>query len=199
MYTDNYRQSKDDFAKSCPEQMARLSGAEYDSLKKELKMVYLNSLCSISHPEGRITCSNHPVDIPLVEQCLILQYLAQATGEPLAGRWISYAELPNGMFHDHPFRTDAIEPLARAFGSQPGLFLQVSRSLGGQELGIGDIGVVIPVFPRIPVAVILWVADEEFPARANMVFDASVSKYLTTAALHSLGATVTRHLKNVVV
>ncbi|MDD2554764.1 MAG: DUF3786 domain-containing protein [Syntrophaceticus sp.] len=199
MYSDNYRQSKDEFAKSCPEQMAMLSGTEYDPVKKEFKVVYLNSLYFISHPEGLITCPDNPVDIPIVEQCLILQYLAQATGEPLAGRWISYAELPNGMFHDLPFRTDAIEPLARTFGGQPGRFLQVSRSLGGQELGIGDIGVVIPVFPRIPVAVILWVADEEFPARANMIFDASVSKYLTTAALHSLGATVTRHLKNVFV
>lgn len=198
MFSATYRQAIDEFAMSCPERMAKLSGAEYDPVKKEIKVVYLNRLCSLSHPEGRITCPDNPTDLPLEEQSLILQYLVQATGDPLSERWISYAELPNGMLHHRPFRIEAVEPLARAFGGQPGKLLQVSRALGGQEIGMGDIGVIIPVFTRVPVAVILWVADEEFPARANMIFDASASKYLTTAALYVLGSVVTRRLKKMV-
>ncbi|HBI26873.1 MAG TPA: hypothetical protein DDY25_03980, partial [Peptococcaceae bacterium] len=41
---------------------------------------------------------------------------------------------------------------------------------------------------------IFWVADEEFPARANMIFDASASHYLSTAALYVLGSVVARRL-----
>jgi hypothetical protein len=130
----------------------------------------------------------------LEEQSLILQYLAQATGVPLSRRWISYAELPNGMLHDRPFRVEAVDPLARAFGGQMGSLLRVARNLGGQEIGMGDIGVMIPVLPRLPVAVLLWIADEEFPARANMIFDASASHYLTTAALYVLGSVLARRL-----
>ena len=194
MYSETYRQAKDEFAASSPERMAMLSGAEYDPVKKEIKVVYLNRIYSFSHQDGRITCPHDPVDMPLEEQSLILQYLVQATGVPLSKRWISYAELPNGMLHDRPFRVEAFEPLARAFGGQMGSLLRVARELGGQEIGMGDIGVVIPVLPRIPVAVIFWVADEEFPARANMIFDASASHYLSTAALYVLGSVVARRL-----
>ncbi|HHV35296.1 MAG TPA: DUF3786 domain-containing protein [Syntrophomonadaceae bacterium] len=198
MYTAIYREAKDEFARCYPERMTALSGAEYDPVTKEIKVVYLNKLYLLSHPEGTITSPHDPTDLPLDERSLILQYLVQATGEPLSERWISYAELPNGMLHDRPFRIEAVEPLIQAFGGQPGRLLQVSRTLGGQEIGMGDIGVMIPVFPRIPVAVILWVADEEFSARANMIFDASAPKYLTTAALYVLGSVVTRRLKKMV-
>jgi hypothetical protein len=198
LFSAAYREAKDEFARCCPERMARLSGAEYDPVKKEIRVVYLNRSYSLSHPEGRFTYPHDPADLPLEEQSLILQYLAQATGEPLNNRWISYAELPNGMLHDRPFRIQAVEPLVRVFSGQPGRLLQVSRTLGGQEVGMGDIGVVIPVFPKIPVAVILWVADEEFPARANMIFDASAPKYLSTAALYILGSVVTERLKKMV-
>lgn len=198
MFSETFRQAKDEFAISCPERMAKLSGAEYDPVTKEIRIAYFNRVYLISHPEGQITSSHDPTDLPLDEQSLILQYLAQATGSPLSEHWISFAELPNGMLHNRPFITEAIEPLVRAFGGQPGKLLQVSRSLGGQEIGMGDLGVIIPVFPRIPVAIILWVADEEFPARANMIFDASAPGYLSTAALYVMGSVVTRRLKKIV-
>jgi hypothetical protein len=194
LYSETYRQAKEAFAVSSPERMAMLSGAEYDPVKKEIKVIYLNRPYSFSHPEARITCPHDPTDMSLEEQSLILQYLAQATGVPLSRRWISYAELPNGMLHDRPFRVEAVDPLARAFGGQMGSLLRVARTLGGQEIGMGDIGVMIPVLPRLPVAVLLWIADEEFPARANMIFDASASHYLTTAALYVLGSVLARRL-----
>ena len=119
------------------------------------------------YPEG-IDC--HEISSPLEEQANSA-VSDQATGVELSGKWISYAELPYGMLHYRPFQTEAVVPLAETFGGQPGRLLQLSRALGGQEIGIGDVGIVIPVLPRLPVAVILWTADEEFPAKANMVFD----------------------------
>jgi len=102
------------------------------------------------------------------------------------------------MLHDAPFKVEAVQPLAEIFGGQPGKLLEVAQNLGATELKIGDVGVVIPVFPHITVAILLWVGDEEFSARANMVFDAVAPNYLSTAALYVLGANVTRRLSEIV-
>lgn len=195
MFSETYREAKEQFARGNPDIMAKLSGAKYEYQKKEFYLTYFNQLYKISYPDGVIVCPHDPTVLPLDEQALILQYLTQATGEKLSGTWISYAELPYGMLHNRPFQTEAVVPLADTFGGQPGILLRLARRLGGLEIGIGDVGVVIYVFPRLPVAVILWTADEEFPARANMVFDSSAPGYLTTAALYVLGSVVTRRLK----
>ncbi|NIS60306.1 MAG: DUF3786 domain-containing protein, partial [Proteobacteria bacterium] len=35
------------------------------------------------------------------------------------------------------------------------------------------------VFPRIPIIYILWMGDEEFPAKAGVLFDASIGSHFT--------------------
>jgi hypothetical protein len=111
---------------------------------------------------------------------LILHYLASLT-EPLeVGTLISYKELPGGVMYIKPFTGRAIDPLIRIFGSNPDRLLEVATNLGGESNGLGDVGVTLRVFPRIPVTLILWRADDEFPASGNILFDASASVILPT-------------------
>ena len=51
----------------------------------------------------------------------------------------------------------------------------------------GDAGVVIPVFPRIPLAFILWEGGEEFAPRSIVLYDSVAEAYLDTAGLYVLG------------
>ena len=153
-------------------------------------------MCRISYPEGIIDCPQDITPLPLEEQALILQYLTSATGVELSGKWISYAELPYGMLHYRPFKLKLLYPWQKHWGPTGKAPAVVTP--GGTGSGIGDVGIVIPVLPRLPVAVILWTADEEFPAKANMVFDSSAPAYLSTASLYVLGAVLTRRLKKMV-
>ncbi|MDH7576782.1 MAG: DUF3786 domain-containing protein [Bacillota bacterium] len=194
-YLETFLEAQREFAQHDPRRMAKASGTEYDVEENVIRVPYFNKMYKVSYPDGNIMAEEEPTDLTLEEKALILQYLSQAPGDPLTNRWISYSELPNGMYHDRPFKVEAVEPLAEIFGGQPGKLLEVAHTLGGRELMIGDVGVTIPAFPRILVAIILWVADEEFPARANIVFDAVTPKYLSTAAVYVLGSIITRRLK----
>ncbi len=194
-YLETLLEAQREFAKHDPQKMAEASGAEYDPRENVIRVLYLNKSYRVFYPEGRILAEEEPTNLAVEEKALILQYLSQAPGHPLTKRWISYSELPNGMYHDRPFKVEAVEPLAETFGGQPGKLLEAAQALGGSELKVGDLGVVIPVLPRILVAVILWVGDEEFPARANMVFDAVTPRYLSTAAVYVLGSILTKRLK----
>jgi hypothetical protein len=40
--------------------------------------------------------------------------------------------------------------------------------------------------PKVPVTLLLWTADDEFPARADLLFDATAPRHLPTDILWAL-------------
>jgi len=69
--------------------------------------------------------------------------------------------------------------------------LGVLERLPGRRVDQGDIGVVLEAFEKVPVMVILWRADEEFGADANLLFDKSITEILCTEDIVVLGGMVT--------
>ncbi|MDW7652450.1 MAG: DUF3786 domain-containing protein, partial [Bacillota bacterium] len=108
--------------------------------------------------------------------------------------WLSFLELPGGPHHFAPFQQEAIFPLARAFGGSGEAFVTAAQELGGTAVNLGHAGMVIPAFPRLSLAFILWLGDDEFPATANILFDAVAQTYLPTASLYMLGIAVANRL-----
>ena len=49
----------------------------------------------------------------------------------------------------------------------------------------GDASVKIFPFPRVPVVLLIWKHDEEFPARADILFDSTCSEHLPTDIIWS--------------
>jgi hypothetical protein len=176
--------------------MARASGAEYDSSQGVFLVRYYRWHYCVAFPQATITPAD-PSSEPLGEsdQIVILRYLAQALGTPPSGRWLSFMELPGGPLHQTPFRLEAVQPLADEFGRAPQLFLAAGQALGGVPADMGDASIILPVLPRLSLALVLWVADEEFPANANLLFDASAVDYLDTASLYVLGINTSRRLR----
>jgi hypothetical protein len=190
-------EARREFAGGDPGRMASLSGADYVPERHVVKLCYLNAVYEVSFPDGEIA-GDRAGELDQDEEALLLQYLSQASGSSLTGRWIAFAELPSGMLHDAPFRVEAIRPLAQFFDQRPQHLIQAARQLGGQPIRLtGDVGVVIPVLPQILLAVFLWVGDEEFPARANMLFDAVSPGYLSTASLFVLGSFLSVRLRQI--
>jgi hypothetical protein len=59
--------------------------------------------------------------------------------------------------------------------------------LRGESLSFGDASFLFRTLPRLWMAVVLYLADDEFPANANVLFDATASHYLPTEDLAVLG------------
>ena len=45
-------------------------------------------------------------------------------------------------------------------------------------------------FPRVPITLVLWRGDDEFPPDGNILFDRSISDYLTTEDVNVLCETI---------
>lgn len=120
---------------------------------------------------------------------MLLYYLREADGTPIADTWIGYRELPGGNFYSQAFQGYSGDRLAHIYGEQPEKYTIAARALEGMHLTAlpGNAYAFLPL-PRIRLATILYPGDEEFPARATVLFDASASHYMTTDGLALLGA-----------
>lgn len=188
-YRDALEQAKREFAKRSLYKVLDVSGAEPYG-QSGLVIRYGGRLYQVRHPEGDIShCepNEHSLPVEITDQILILQYLTEVCGVPPSRKWISFRELPGGNNHYASFKLEAMEPLAKRFGSTPAEFELACQKIGGKKLTMGDLAFAIPVFPRLELAFVLWLANEEGPAQANILFDATASMHLNTEGLEVLG------------
>jgi Domain of unknown function (DUF3786) len=102
---------------------------------------------------------------------LILVYLATASPGPLAGELTAPRDLYAGQdFFQGRYRIKTTE-LESAFGRDAAKMLDPGKALGGKLIDGADAGLRIHVFPKLPVDVLIWEADEEFSARATVLMD----------------------------
>ena len=68
--------------------------------------------------------------------------------------------------------------IVRRYGNDAPGFLRKGFELGGEQLDFGDASLRLFPFPRVPVVLLLWTEDEEYPARADLLFDSTCSGHL---------------------
>jgi hypothetical protein len=132
-----------------------------------------------------------PEDDPLAGdaefELLMLIYLLRITEIEPAGRWINEKQLPGGSnFFTGPHRLPA-DTLERLYGSDVERFRSHCRQLGGTKLDFGDASFAFEALPRIPLACVLYSADDEFPARVTFLFDSTIEFQLPMEIILSLG------------
>jgi len=118
---------------------------------------------------------------------VLLHYLTTADGTRPSDRWVSFRELPDGLFYAQAFAGHAEAVLAEKYGSAPDRFRQRCEQLGGSPLDLADGSYRFQALPRLAMATLLWAGDEEFPAQARILFDASAGRYLPTEDLSGIG------------
>lgn len=162
------------------------SGAKYDKGKFELP--FFNRTFVISFPEVQIEELGSADMPPDWIQVLLLHYLLQAKGIPVADEWIAYRHLPGANFFERRFLAMAINPLRKAFGNDIESFKKAGLALGGAPMTrSGDAAFRFLAFPKIPVACIFYLGDEELPSSINILFDAAAHTYLPTEDLSLVG------------
>lgn len=118
-------------------------------------------------------------------ELMILVYLLNVSAEPLANQLIGIRDLKDAHFFQgpHELKTDG---LILRFGSDPQGFARAGRRLGGKPADGGDAAVVLYPLPKIPVTVILWAGDDEFPPEVSILFDRSIEAHLSADAIWGL-------------
>jgi len=118
-------------------------------------------------------------EIPLQEQVLLLHYMSAIEIPAATGHWISYREIPGAAFYFGAFLKRAVEPLKKVFGQNLSGFSRAAEKLRAREIESGDAAFEFKALPAVPLQLILWTGDEEFPAEANILFDSTIGQILS--------------------
>ena len=173
------------------EQLAKIEDIEQLCLKsgsrclvtgsqQEIAIEYLNRLYRITMPNVEVLLADSREEVSIRDRVLILHYLLSAKGTPITNRLIAFKELSGGDNYFRTFSKRAIEPLVEHFGEQPHVLIDIAGKLGAHTVAYGDVAVTVNAFNRVPITIVLWQGDEEFPAQGDILFDASISDYLST-------------------
>lgn len=175
------------------EQQCRQSGARYVEIDSQPVIIvdYLNQSYQVTLPQVDITLVDSQEEVPIRDKVLILHYLTLARGTPIANKMITFKELPEGANYFPTFSKRTIEPLLDHFGQEPQRLVDAAAKLGGYKADYGDVAVTINAFRYVPITLVLWEGDEEFAPAGSIIFDASISDYLSAEDITTLCETIT--------
>jgi hypothetical protein len=166
-----------DLASLDPQEVIVRAQAQWDP-RRGFGLPFLNDIYWI-HPLLKTIQPDRP-DMPIEPHLplLLALYLLNAQNRPLQGVMVTEKELPGGVFFFRRLHKLPTQRLEDAYGTKPAVFLKAGRSLGGRILGSSPPAFELTPLPRVVVAFRLWPADEEFPARCVVTFDASINTHL---------------------
>jgi hypothetical protein len=184
---DDYRTAvalaKEEFEARDPHVVAELSGGSLktdSSGKTALVFQFLDQRVSVTWPELTIIFEASREEIPVQQQVLAFHYLNGARGSQITGEWVAYQEMPDGKFYLDAFQRRAKIPMVQAFGHRPELLVKLAlERYNAVPFHQGDHSVMVQAFPRVPVALVLWEGDDEFPPEGTFLFDRSISRILS--------------------
>jgi len=188
-----YKLAGEQLGKIDIKEQCRKSGAKYSVVDSQELVIleYLNQSHQVTFPDIQVSLVDAEAEVPIKDKILLLHYLTLAQGTPVANKFIAFKELPEGASYSPTFSKRSIEPLVKYFGREPQRLIEAAGRLGGRKVDYGDVAVTINVFRQVPITIVLWRGDEEFPPRSNILFDATIPDYLFTEDITVLCETIT--------
>jgi len=119
-------------------------------------------------------------EIPPWLQILTLHYLVTAKGTGETGVQITYKQIEGGLAYYPVFQKRSVGPLVKVFGDDFRNFIKSGTALGGRETAFGDYALQFRAFPKVEIIFIIWKGDDEFPVEGNVMFDSSITDYLSS-------------------
>ncbi len=188
------------WAKLCelsPAGVAERTGASLDEAGS-YRIRFLDTGYAVDPAARRISSLPDRADVRDADMPrLLLHYLCRGQRIEPSGRLISPLELPSGAaFYRGPHGLPT-EALAVRFGNDPEGFLRATRALGGRPAAFGDVSAELTTFPDLPITCVIWLEDDEFPARAAYLVDAVLEYQLPLDVILALINIVVRRMQAV--
>lgn len=188
---------RDQLAILNPQQIAINTAANYfanEVGKAHFRFPYWQEEILLEVPTYLAISANDQKELEIAHQALILYYFITARPIPLTEKWVSFAELPDGRFYNQAFQGYTGNVLRRHFENQLERLGLAIQKLKGIAVPFADQAFLFWVFPRVPLLLVYWQGDEDFPPNYQILFDACVASYLTTDACAIAGSMLTRKL-----
>jgi hypothetical protein len=105
----------------------------------------------------------------------VIHYVLKGGRSRPNGQFVTLAELAGPLFQHGGYSNSALEfPIIKRFQGRVPELLVKAASVGGcqgGEAGLGSVSLIFDLLPHIPLQLIFYDRDDEFPARATLLYD----------------------------
>jgi len=148
-----------------PIQLANHTGTIFKAIGKnqgEFRFDFLGSQRRLNFPDLQMFDQLTGLQAASIEQALVLYYFNISDATPISGRWISFADLPDGRFYNQAFQGYTGKALVQVFQDDQARFEETAVKLGGGRSTLGTVSFIFQALPRVSLAVVFWLGDEEW-------------------------------------
>jgi hypothetical protein len=136
------------------------------------------------------------IEDPLLELVCVLYLINVKDVYPLGRDIVGPQDLKEGHFFQGPHEL-RLGPLVERYGKDLPAFRRAAQKLDGEGVAMADAAVRLKPFPRLHLYYLLWQEDEEFPARASVLFERSIENVLAADAIWALVNRVSTELLSI--
>ena len=125
--------------------------------------------------------------VPDTTGSALIHYVLRGSRSRPAGKFATFAQLAGPLFRPGSYSGSALEqPIIKRFQGHVPELLSASALVGGRQAGqagSGSVSLVFDLLPHILLQLIFYDRDDEFPARATLLFDRNATQLIDFEAL----------------
>lgn len=150
-----------------------------DADERCLYITYYGQRYAVDRTDGTIVLADDPgAALPFGPQMSIYHLFCYSRpGAMNSGRFVPFRQVKGASPYAPAFERSIAEGLARPFDGRLEALRRASGRLNGEPVPQGDVGCIFHAFECMPVMMVFWDGDEEFPAQANLLFDANITDF----------------------
>jgi hypothetical protein len=161
-----------------PEDVCKAASVTYDASVETYAISSFGMDLAVSVKNRTITSASPGGEVLLTRlsyffRLSVLWYLVNAKDIACTGRPVKLEHLKGGDFFARGSHVLPLDAIANKYGKDKEGFIQRGVMFDGKIVKTGDVALRFSPLPRIPVTLALWLEDDEFPARADLLFDST--------------------------
>ena len=174
-----------------PADVCKAASVAYDAASMNYRLTSFGMNFSVSMRDKKIS-STAPGSAVLLGKLgyffrlSALWYLVSAKDIDCTSRPVKLEHIKGGEIFTRGSHVLPLDSVANKYGKNREGFIEKGRNLGGEIMTFGDASLRLAPLPRIPVTLTLWLEDDEFPARLDLMFDSTCDIQLSTDVIWAI-------------
>lgn len=163
-----------------PTRIARILGLSFD--ENFLYVTYFGISYRLRLLDGSLEKQTRDLwteEVYFNEAMSIYHHLRYTKDFPhLTGEWVPTSEIEGVSTRNTRLPDPLLLPFAMHFSGKSEQLEEACQRLGGHKLNLGDVSYEFLSFPQVPLRLIFWDADEDFPAQVQVLADRGAADYM---------------------
>ncbi len=178
-----------------PKDVCRRASCTYDDMNERYILSVWGDKYEIFPNRLKIICmGNNTQRLHDYFYLFIIHYLLKSKEIEISNEWISETDIPGcTTFFRGPHEIPS-NLISLHFGNNMIEFKERCGQQHGIPLNMADAAYCFKIAPRIPVAVLYWRGDDDFPAESKILYDRTITEHLASDIIYALAVGICERL-----